>query len=111
MSLCVASTAAIGLTVTIGLAPPASATPCNAPEANIDPPAPPPAMPAPQPVVRPPTGRRPPNANDRAPLPKLGPLISSLLKPGSPGTRYSAPLEHQAEVVPPGPNPPGGGNP
>jgi hypothetical protein len=67
-------------------------------------------MPAPAPVVRPPTGRRPSNANDRAPLPKLGPLISSLLKPTSPGTRYSAPLEHQAEVVPPGPNPPGVGN-
>ena len=111
MSVFVASTAAVGLTVTIGLAPPASATPCSAPEANIDPPAPQAAMPAPQPVVRPPTGRRPPNANDHAPLPKLGPLISSLLKPGSPGTRYSAPLEHQAEVVPPGPNPPGVGTP
>src|ERR1700722_16095784 len=109
MSVFVASTAAAGLTVAIGFAPPASATPCEAAEANIDPPANSAPMPAPQPVVRPPTGRRPPNANDRAPLPKLGPLISSLLRPTAPGTTYSAPMTHQAEVVPPGPNPPGGG--
>src|ERR1700722_2903500 len=30
--------------------------------------------------VAPPTGRRPRGTNDNAPLPKLGPLISSLLK-------------------------------
>ena len=109
VSLSMASAAAIGFVLVVGPAPIANATPCGAPEANVDPPAAPPAMPAPQPVVRPPTGRRPPNANDRAPLPKLGPLISSLLKPGT-GTRYSAPMTHQAEVLPPGPNPPGAGN-
>lgn len=61
-------------------------------------------MPAPQPVVRPPTGRRPPNTNDRAPLPKVGSLISSFM-PAAPGRKYSAPLQNQAAVVPPGPNP------
>ena len=69
-------------------------------------------MPAPQPVVQPPTGRRPSHANDQAPLPKLGPLISSLLKPGAGGQRYSAPIQPQAGVVPPpGPNPPAPGIP
>ncbi|MGB8388168.1 DUF4185 domain-containing protein [Mycobacterium sp.] len=106
VSLSVASAAAIGFVVMVGPAPSANATPCSAPEANVPPPATPPAMPAPQPVVQPPTGRRPPNTNDRAPLPKLGPLISSLLKPSSPGTRYAAPVQPQAGVAPPpGPNP------
>jgi hypothetical protein len=100
--------AAIGLVGPIGLAPSATATPCNAPEANIPPPAAPPAMPAPAPVVQPPTGRRPRGANEHAPLPKLGPLISALLHPG--GSLYAAPLQHEAGVVPPGPNPPGPGN-
>jgi len=108
VSLFVASAAATGLIATIGLAPPANAMPCNAPEANIPPPTTPAAMPAPAPVVQQPTGRRPSNANDSAPLPKLGPLIASLIKPGA-GARYSAPLQNQAAVVPP--NPPAPGNP
>ena len=37
MSLSVASVTAIGYIVAIGPAPPANATPCNAPEANVDP--------------------------------------------------------------------------
>jgi hypothetical protein len=108
LSISVALATGIGFIVAVGLAPPAMASPCTAPEANIDPPAAAAAVPAPQPVVRPPTGRRPSNTNDRAPLPKLGPLISSLLKPGA---RYSAPLQNQAGVLPPGPNPPTPGNP
>src|ERR1700758_567936 len=69
-------------------------------------------MPAPQPVVVPPTGRRPTHTNDQAPLPKLGPLIQSFLRPTAPGTRYSAPMQPQAGVVPPpGPNPPTPGFP
>jgi len=111
VSLSVASAAAIGLVVAVGPVPSANATPCSAPEANVPPPAAPPAMPAPGPVVRPPTGRRPSHTNDRAPLPKLGPLISSLLKPVVPGNRYAAPLHPQAGVLPPGPNPPAPGNP
>src|SRR5277367_2070662 len=96
VSLFVASAAATGLIVAIGLAPAAGATPCSAPEANVEPPAANRDMPAPQPVVQPPTGRRPVHTNDQAPLPKLGPLISSFLKPTSPGTPYSAPLQNQA---------------
>lgn len=103
--------AAVTFVFAVAPAPLASATPCNAPEANVPPPSAPPAMPAPAPVVVPPTGRRPSNTNDRAPLPKIGPLISSLLKPVAPGTRYSAPIQPQAGVVPPGPNPPAPGNP
>ncbi|MDD4867345.1 MAG: DUF4185 domain-containing protein, partial [Mycobacterium sp.] len=111
VSLSMASAAAIGLTVAIGSAPMASATPCGPGEANVAPPTAPPTMPAPGPVVQPPTGRRPAHTNDHAPLPKLGPLISSLLKPATPGTRYAAPIQPQAGVVPPGPNPPAPGNP
>jgi Domain of unknown function (DUF4185) len=112
VSLSMASATAIGFFVVVGPVPSANATPCSAPEANVDPPAAPPAMPAPQPVVQPPTGRRPSHTNDQAPLPKLGPLISSLLKPGTGGQRYSAPIQPQAGVVPPpGPNPPAPGVP
>ncbi|CQD02776.1 DUF4185 domain-containing protein [Mycobacterium europaeum] len=104
VSLSMASAAAVGLVYVVGPAPSANATPCGAPEANVEPPAAPPAMPAPQPVVQPPTGRRPSHTNDQAPLPKLGPLISSFLKPAIP--RQVAPMRPQAEVLPPGPNPP-----
>jgi hypothetical protein len=105
VSLKVASAAAVGLIVVVGPTPVANATPCGAPEANIDPPAAPPSMPMPQPVVQPPTGRRPTHTNDQAPLPRLGPLISSLLRPTAPTPR-SAPMRPQAEVLPPAPNPP-----
>src|ERR1700733_14283654 len=98
-SLAVVPVAAIAFVVALGPAPLANATPCGAPEANIEPPAAQPAMPAPQPVVQPPTGRRPSHTNDQAPLPKLGPLISSLLKPTVPGQKYSAPMVPQAGVV------------
>ncbi|BBZ47878.1 DUF4185 domain-containing protein [Mycobacterium parmense] len=110
VSLSMASAAAVGLVLAIGPAPTANATPCGAPEANVDPPAVTPAIPAPQPVVQPPTGRRPTHTNDSAPLPKLGPLISSFLKP-TPGQRYAAPIQPQAGVAPPNPNPPAPGLP
>ncbi|GFG75671.1 hypothetical protein MBOT_30360 [Mycobacterium botniense] len=98
---------ALGLPLTVQLAPPANAATCNAPEANVDPPAAsPPVVTPPSPVVRPPTGRRPRGANEQAPLPRLGPLISALLNPN----RYSAPVRQQAAVLPPGPNPPGAAN-
>src|SRR5271156_7234124 len=101
VSMSVASAAALGLVLPIGIAPPVSATPCNAPEANIPPPAALPDVPAPAPVVAPPTGRRPRGTNDNAPLPKLGPLIASLLKPL---TRNPAQLQ---AAVTPAPGPPG----
>ncbi|MDT5310153.1 MAG: hypothetical protein QOE48_5863, partial [Mycobacterium sp.] len=79
ISVSVASATVIGLIVPVGDAPPAMAAACSAPEANVPPPAGMPNIPSPGPVA-PPTGRRPRGTNDNAPLPKLGPLISSLLK-------------------------------
>src|SRR3981081_1052607 len=105
-SLAVVPVAAIAFIVALGPAPSANATPCGAADANIEPPVQSP-IPAPQPVVQPPTGRRPSHTNDQAPLPKLGPLIASLLKPTTSGQQYSAPMVPQAGVVPPpAPNPP-----
>jgi hypothetical protein len=101
ISVSVASAAAVGLIVPVGLAPPASSLTCNAPEANVDPP-PGAAITSPAPVVRPPTGRRPRGTNDAAPLPKLGPLISTLMNPNT----YRAPVQQQAAIVPPAPAPP-----
>ena len=109
VTLSLATVVALCAVVAVGPAPLANATPCNAAEANVDPPAAPPDMPAPQPVVQPPTGRRPSNTNDHAPLPKLGPLISSILKPATTGPLYAAPVRPQAGVVPPTPNPPAPG--
>lgn len=111
VSVWMASAAAIGIVVPIGVAPPANAATCNDPAANVDPPAAPPVvspMPGGQIPARPPlpTGRRPRGANDHAPLPRLGPLISALLHPNS----RTAPVQQQAAIVPPGPNPPGAGN-
>ncbi|WP_343599449.1 DUF4185 domain-containing protein [Mycobacterium sp.] len=103
VSLAMASAVAAGLIAAVGPTPPAGAANCDAPEANIDPPAAPPSGPAPSPVPQPPTGRRPPGANIHAPLPRLGPLISALLHPSA---RYSAQIQHQEGVVPPAPNPP-----
>jgi Domain of unknown function (DUF4185) len=105
VSVSVASGAVVGLVVSIGLAPPVFATPCTAPEANVPAPAALPEVPAPAPVFTPPTGRRPRGANEHAPLPKLGPLISSFLKPL---TRNPAQLQG---AVTPGPTPPGMANP
>src|SRR5271155_4957675 len=100
VSISVATATAIGLIVPVGYAPPAAALPCSAPEANVPPPAGMPNMPTPGPVA-PPTGRRPRGTNDNAPLPKLGPLIASLLKPL---TRNPAQLQ---AAVTPAPGPPG----
>lgn len=104
VSVSVASAAAIGLVVPIGLAPSATALTCNDPAANVEPPpgAGAPTVQTPSPVVRPPGGRRPRGAKEGAPLPKLGPLISALINPNT----YRAPVRQQAAVVPPAPNPP-----
>ena len=106
VAISVASATAVGVIVPIGFAPPAIATPCSAPEANVPAPAALPDMPAPAPVVAPPTGRRPRGTNENAPLPKLGPLIQSfgsLLKPLTQGQKQA---QLQAAVTP-GPTPPG----
>jgi Domain of unknown function (DUF4185) len=101
----VASAAAIGLSVAICVAPPAAAEPCTGAAAAAQPPAAPNAGPTPSlpGLNRRPIGQKPRNANEHAPLPSLGPLISAFLNPTS---QRSAQLHNQAAVVP-GPNPPG----
>src|ERR1700761_3390157 len=106
VSMSVASASAFGLVLPIAVAPPVSATPCNAPEANAPPPAALPDMPAPAPVVAPPTGRRPRGTNENAPLPKLGPLIQSFGSLLKPLTQAQKQAQLQAAVTP-GPTPPG----
>jgi Domain of unknown function (DUF4185) len=103
VSVSVASTAAIGLIAVIAVAPTAIADLCSdAPAPNI-PAAPNTEVPSPSLL---PLGRKPPGANEHAPLPRLGPLISAFLKPFA---HSSAPVHNQAAVIPP-PNPPGVGN-
>lgn len=116
VSVPLATAAVFGFISAIGLAPPAAAAPCSGDAANA--PSPPNAIvtnpggtalgPIPHGRIPIPTGRRPRGANESAPLPKLGPLIASMLNPAS---RYSAPLQHQAAapITPranPAPNPP-----
>jgi hypothetical protein len=101
VSVSVASATVIGLIMPVGDAPPAMAAACSSPEANVPPPAGMPNIPSPGPVA-PPTGRRPRGTNDNAPLPKLGPLISSLFKAiPRPGTTQ---LQAAVTPVPPVPN-------
>ncbi|MFV0493522.1 DUF4185 domain-containing protein [Mycobacterium sp.] len=112
ISASAASAAAFGLVVPMslatGLAPQAHALTCDAPEANVAPPA--------NAVVTTPGGKvlgpirrgpRPRGANDRAPRPALGPLQRLL----QPSRQYSAPIQQQARVpganpAPPAPVPP-----
>jgi hypothetical protein len=94
VSVSVASATVVGLIVPVGYAPPATAVACSSPEANVPPPAGMPTIPSPGPVA-PPTGRRPRGTNDNAPLPKLGPLISGLLK-----AIPQRPAQLQAAVTP-----------
>jgi hypothetical protein len=103
VSASMVSAATIALIVPMDLAPPATALTCNAPEANVDPPPSPAVVPSPSPLGRLPIGLRPRGANDQAPLPQLGPLISALIHQNAQG---AAPVQQQAAVVPPGPNPP-----
>ncbi|OHU97057.1 DUF4185 domain-containing protein [Mycobacterium talmoniae] len=115
VSAAMAVLAAVALIVETGPAPSASAATCNSPEANVDPPTAVPVTPNPGPVQRP-TGRRPRGTNPSAPLPKLGPLIRSLLHPSGSGYAArrdppdpAAPIQQQAAVVPAPPVPPPGG--
>jgi hypothetical protein len=107
VSASVASTAAIGLIVAIGVVPLASAEPCSPPEANVEPPPASPAVPpgvtSPSPSGQFPRGHAPRGADDRAPLPRRGAV-------SNPNSRQSAPLRQQAAVAPPRPNPPGAAN-
>ena len=107
-SMSVASAAAIGLSVAIGVAPPAFGEPCTGAAAAAQPPAAPPPIPSlPSSPGGLPTGHRPPNTNERAPLPRLGQLPLAILNALTP---RSARVRQQAGVMP-SPIPPGTGNP
>jgi hypothetical protein len=104
-SASVASAAAIGLTVAIGVVPPAAAEPCTGAAAAAQPPAAPnaratPALPG---LNGPPIGHKPRNATDGAPLPKLGQLPRAVLNALTPNAGR---VQQQAGVTPPAPNPP-----
>ena len=91
-STSVASAAVIGLCVTIGVAPLASAAPCTGAAAAAQPPA---ARNAEETPLLPglnlrPLGQRPDGANDQAALPQLGQLLSP----------RSAQVQQQAQVAP-----------
>jgi Domain of unknown function (DUF4185) len=102
-SVSAASAAAVGLIVPIGVAPPAAAAPCAQTVPAATPNILAPTTPVPRPVEHLPIGRKPIDADARAPLPRLGPL------PGDPDSPNSAPLQDQGAVIP-WPNPPGMGN-
>jgi hypothetical protein len=98
-SMSLASAAAIGLSVAIGVAPPATAEPCTGAAAAAQPPAAPNAEetpPLPGVNLRP-VGQRPDGANEEAPLPRLGQLPRTLLNTLSP---RSAQVQQQAQVAP-----------
>jgi len=100
-SISVASAAAIGLCVATGVAPPAAAEPCTGEAAAQPAPAPSATQPL-APAGGLPTGHRPPNANARAPLPKLGQIPAAILKALTP---QAARVQQQAAVEP-SPTPP-----
>jgi hypothetical protein len=100
-SVSVASATVIGLGVVIGVAPPASAEPCEGAAAAAQP-LPNQAFEIPSPSriapLNRPIGHKPVGANDQAALPKLG-LLPALLKALTPAPR-SAPVQQRAAVVP-----------
>src|SRR5262245_39963545 len=102
-----ASATAIGLCVAIGVAPPATAEPCQGAAAAAQPPATPAETPdLPSSSNRRPTGQRPSGANERAPLPKVGPITSAVLNALRP---RSAQVQQQAAAEP-APTPPAAAN-
>lgn len=105
-----ASAAVVGLTLTMGVAPVASAEPCTGAAAAAKPPPTPsgaaaPALPG---TDIPPRGHRPAGTNENAPLPRMGQLSRAMLDALSPG---QARLEQQARAVPAPAPTPGTANP
>lgn len=101
--------AVVGSTVAIDVAPRAVADPCTGPVASIAPSGP--VVDEGIPGETPPIGRRPVNANDRAPLPNLGKLPLAILKSVLPqngkAPGFSEPMARPALPNPPEPeNPP-----
>lgn len=103
-SISVASAAAIGLVVAIGVAPQATAEPCEGAAAAAQP-LPNQAVQIPNPSklapFNRPIGHKPVGANDKAPLPSLGQLPIAILRALMPN---SAKVKQEAAVVP-SPNP------
>jgi hypothetical protein len=95
VSMSVASASVISLGGVIAGAPTALAEPCTGAAANAMPP--PTAQMPPSPEGHLPTGHRPSNANDNAPLPRLGQLPLEIIKSFSP---QSATVQQQAAVAP-----------
>src|SRR5262245_28053920 len=105
-SISMASAAAVGLCVSIGVAPAAIAEPCTGAAAAAQPPTEPAATPdLPSTSDRRPIGQRPRNAHEGAPLPKLGPITSAVLNAISPRSAQV----HQQAAVEPSPTPPNAG--
>jgi len=101
-SVSVASVVAVGLSVAIGVAPQATADPCEGAAAAAQPgPGQNVRLPSPGARAFVPLGHRPVGANERAPLPKLGQLPLAILHAITP---RSAQVQQQAAVIPP-PNP------
>ena len=99
-SISMASAAIFVLSVATGVAPPAAAEPCQGAAAAAEPPAASEATPdLPSSSNRRPTGQRPRNANEGAPLPRLGQL-----------SPQSGRVQQQAAVAP-SPTPPDAANP
>lgn len=98
----VASAAAIGLCVAIGVAQPVAAEPCTGAAAAAQPPAAGETPDLPSSSDRRPIGQRPTNANDGAPSPSLGQIPSRSMGSLSP---QSGRVQQQAEVAP-APSPP-----
>jgi len=97
-SISMASATVIGLCAAIGIAAPASAEPCQGAAAAAQPPATAAETPdLPSSSNRRPTGQRPSGANERAPLPKVGPITSAVLNALKP---HSAQVQQQAAVAP-----------
>ncbi|MBB5167435.1 DUF4185 domain-containing protein [Mycobacterium sp. AZCC_0083] len=103
-SVSMASAAVIGLIVSLGATPTASAEPCEGAAAQAQP-LPNQAFEIPSPSniapLNRPIGHKPSGANDQAALPKLG-LLPSILKALTPPPQ---PVHQQAAVVPPKPAP------
>ncbi|UUO01431.1 DUF4185 domain-containing protein [Mycolicibacterium novocastrense] len=102
-SLSVASATVIALSAVLGVTPSARAEPCTGAAAAAQPPAAPNSEATPALPGGPPVGHRPRNANDKAPLPRLGRLPAEILESLTP---QSATVDQQAAVRPTPPQPP-----
>ncbi|WP_078279645.1 DUF4185 domain-containing protein [Mycobacteroides franklinii] len=110
ISVVLMTSAVIGSSVAVDVAPLAYADPCTGPAAGLQPPTPVPDDGIPG--QAPPIGRRPAGANDKAPLPELGKLPLAILKQVLPQQGAKKASGWAQELAHPGlPNPPEPGSP